>query len=911
MPLARANPTSIEKRNPTSIELGGGVLPPPTEVPVKPTYMVTALPVAIRIDIDSTSGSNRATGHRVRIRRRNDDDTAWQPVQAWIDIGRARSYIYTNYSTTQAIEAGRRYEVKVIAYNIIGDSPEGDYVEVVPLTNIPAIPVFSLDAHDTAIRLTLTKVADPLMARDPTYEYFIEERNADDTAWVPDVDGSQIITSDPFGAAGTHRIISENDTQIVIDVLRLRLAGQSTHDLINDRAYRIRVRSDNDAGDSDWSAYMEATPMMGVVPAQPPGIPTFTLSLDPSAFGDIVINISRTGAQPVTHWITRDRVKGTTDWNTVVETADASEFTFTATAGQTIEVQIAARNSAGDSDFAPIQEIRIIDVPNMPTLALTAVPAGFNVQITDAVAGDPADNAFFRYREGTSGDWIEGTVLQVRSLKETTLYQVQAWTTNDAGRSTAAVATVTTLMIPLVLPLVPTFTVSVVSVFNPFDFFIAPTQNAAEPTTITHWNIRYREQGTQSWTDERVTNVAGATYGNTLDRLTVRGKTYEFQVAAENSDGVGTYAASQTITFIDVPNRPDLFLTAQAGGFDVRIVASPTGSRADSTHFRYREQGTTDWTDAGPSITEIRRLDGLTTYEVQAWTSNRAGESLRALRTVTTLAVRMRAGKAFMFGGESIQVPGMPTGVFERVGAATNFGIGETFPSGLAAIGNTLYMVGETGDVLYILNAVTGFARRVGSTTLFGVGERAPTALASIGDILYMIGEGNDALYTLNTDTGVATRVGSANQFGVGETFPQGLGAIGDTLYMLGARNDALYTLDTDTGIATRVGSANQFGVVEGSPRGLASIGNTLYMVGLDTDALYILDTATGIATRVGSANQFGVRVDFVSGLAAIGNTLYMLSNIALYRSLQSRPTTVQKPPQHFIVGGKSFSIGV
>ena len=618
-------------------------LPPPTEVPVKPIYTGTALPAAIRIDIARTSGVNRAQGHRVRIRQRNDADTAWETVQAWIDIGRSQSYIFTQYALTQLIEVGRKYEVQVIAYNIIGDSPEGDYIQVIPLTNIPAIPPFFLEAHDQAIRLTLTKVDDPLMQREPTYEYFVEERNAADTAWVPDVDGSQIITSDSFGAAGTHSIISDTDTQLVIDVLRLRLAGQSTHDLINDREYRIRIRSENDIGYSDWSAYMSDTPMAGAVPAQPPGIPTFTLSTDPSAFGDIIINISPTGTQPVTHWVTRDRVKGTTDWNTIVETADASEFTFTASAGQTIEVQIAARNDAGDSAFAAIQEIRIIDVPDTPTLALTAVPAGFNVQITDATSGDPADDAAFRYREGTSGDWIEGTTLQVRGLKENTLYQVEAWTTNDAGSSASVVATVTTQEVPLVLPLVPTFTVSVVSQFNPFDYSVDPRQNAAEPTTITHWNIRYREQGTQSWTDERITHVSGATYSNTLDRLTVRGKTYKFQVAAENANGVGPYAASQTITFINVPDAPTLALTAQPDGFDVAITRAATGDSATDTYFRYREGTTGTWSETQLDL-DVRLLKPEVSYQVEAWTSNGAGESSRVTQSVTTLATTAAPG---------------------------------------------------------------------------------------------------------------------------------------------------------------------------------------------------------------------------------------------------------------------------
>ena len=228
-----------------------------------------------------------------------------------------------------------------------------------------------------------------------------------------------------------------------------------------------------------------------------------------------------------------------------------------------------------------------------------------------------------------------------------------------------------------------------------------------------------------------------------------------------------------------------------------------------------------------------------------------------------------------------------------RIGSATEFGVvEELFPSGLAAIGNTLYMVETTTAALYTLDTNTGVATRVGSATEFGEEEEGlPNGLAAIGNTLYMVGGSKDALYKLDTNTGVATRVGSAKGFGVvsaddenGEHHPTGLAAIDGTLYMLGEVTAALYTLDTNTGVAKRVGSEDEFGLVseddedgEDSPSGLAAIGNILYMVGGEEDALYRLDTTTGEATRVGSANTFGVDEYTPNGLAIIGNTLYMV----------------------------------
>ena len=235
-----------------------------------------------------------------------------------------------------------------------------------------------------------------------------------------------------------------------------------------------------------------------------------------------------------------------------------------------------------------------------------------------------------------------------------------------------------------------------------------------------------------------------------------------------------------------------------------------------------------------------------------------------------------------------------------RVSAATvsQFGVGENSPYDLAAIGNVLYMVGADTDRLYTLNINTtdmtadGTATQVGNLAAgFGVGESIPTGLAALGTTLYMVGQSNNRLYTLNidpgdgTDDGRAIQVGStAAGFGIGETFPRGLAAIGATLYMVGQSNAVLYTLNIDRGdltpdgTAIRVGLSTNFGVGEDSPSGLAAIENTLYMGGVLTDVSYTIDTTDGSATQVGSLGaRFGVGERTPTGLAAIEGTLYMV----------------------------------
>ncbi len=146
------------------------------------------------------------------------------------------------------------------------------------------------------------------------------------------------------------------------------------------------------------------------------------------------------------------------------------------------------------------------------------------------------------------------------------------------------------------------------------------------------------------------------------------------------------------------------------------------------------------------------------------------------------------------------------TGVATRESDASvdQFGVGESTPTGLAAISGTLYMVGRGNRILYTLNIDSadttpdGMAIRVGSTAAgFGGSENQPSGLAAIGNTLYITG-GSAFFYTLDTTTGMAAQVGSvAAGFGVGESSPGGLAAIDSTLYMVGQGNDneALYAL--------------------------------------------------------------------------------------------------------------------
>ena len=216
-----------------------------------------------------------------------------------------------------------------------------------------------------------------------------------------------------------------------------------------------------------------------------------------------------------------------------------------------------------------------------------------------------------------------------------------------------------------------------------------------------------------------------------------------------------------------------------------------------------------------------------------------------------------------------------------RIGTATQFGIDESDPAGLASDGNNLYMVGGNYR-RYTLNATTGVASNPGDN--FGVSSpSSPSALAWHDSMLYLV-LGNK-LYTLNT-------AGRAALVGYMSKSMHGLASLGGTLYGVSLSSGSrrgLYSIDTSNATATRIGSATDFGVSEQYPAGLASDGTTLYMVGRTNKKLYTLDTTTGVATPLSSASNFNLGSDVTvtpAGLAVHDGAFYMLDDAedALYR---------------------------
>ena len=239
--------------------------------------------------------------------------------------------------------------------------------------------------------------------------------------------------------------------------------------------------------------------------------------------------------------------------------------------------------------------------------------------------------------------------------------------------------------------------------------------------------------------------------------------------------------------------------------------------------------------------------------------------------TDDTLAYSLRASdpsdRMYMLGGtaDALYTLDSATSTATRVGTASQFGISETGPRGMAWHNGKLYMVGHSTDSLHTLDTVTGEATRVATRTqITGSGgpDRVLSGVASHNGDLYVTTTTTGGLYRVDLDSSTGTQIGPDGFGSVDENAIYAIASHGSPakLYMIGAGTGSgkFYTVDTTTGIATRVGSAYNFGVNESVPLGLASHGGSLYMTGLFTVQLFTVDTSTGVATRVGDATAFG-----------------------------------------------------
>lgn len=238
-------------------------------------------------------------------------------------------------------------------------------------------------------------------------------------------------------------------------------------------------------------------------------------------------------------------------------------------------------------------------------------------------------------------------------------------------------------------------------------------------------------------------------------------------------------------------------------------------------------------------------------------------------------------------------------------GSADNVRTSATFssPEGVAFEGasNLLY-VADTGNhtIRKIVAAgdVTLFAGSTGNAALSdGTGTAArfssPSGIAAVGTTLYVADTGNNAIRSVDTGAGVLTPAGSstgtagyADGSGTSALFngPKGIGTNGTYLYVADTRNQAIRRVTVAGAATTVAGNPPQAGSVDATggaarfraPAGAAAIGDNVFVADTGNGNIRKIASSGVVTTVPGSIGAFASPV----GIAAIGTTLYVIDNV-------------------------------
>ena len=195
----------------------------------------------------------------------------------------------------------------------------------------------------------------------------------------------------------------------------------------------------------------------------------------------------------------------------------------------------------------------------------------------------------------------------------------------------------------------------------------------------------------------------------------------------------------------------------------------------------------------------------------------------------------------------------MLTGTGIRIGTATAFDAGVTFPRGMASDGTTCYLFDNRKGLS--LNLSTGAATLIGTVTNFDVSESGLRAATYHNSQVIFYGHTDRKIYAYNTSTGVATELSARLIWPTGITSTPdlwGLASLGGVVYGLDRTEDILVTVNITTGALTRVGTATNYGLT-GSPniQALTAYNGELIAASGGLQELVRINETTGVATGI------------------------------------------------------------
>ena len=221
--------------------------------------------------------------------------------------------------------------------------------------------------------------------------------------------------------------------------------------LTNGTTYLVQVAATSAEGDSEWSGSTEGTP------ATVPGVPT-GLSL---SINDLTITARWTapadgGGSPITGYKLQHCVAGTeadgcdtNGWTLITTSGTRTRHMISGLAANTTyQVQVAATNKVGDSDWSPSSSAQTADVPSVlirPAVVVSGLSFLVSWSAPSDEGGPPITGYKVRHCVDSTGcaslEWTVSTLVgpdtstTITGLLANTTYQVQVAATNNIGDS--------------------------------------------------------------------------------------------------------------------------------------------------------------------------------------------------------------------------------------------------------------------------------------------------------------------------------------------------------------------------------------------------------------------------------------------------------------------------------------------
>jgi len=388
--------------------------------------------------------------------------------------------------------------------------------------------------------------------------------------------------------------------------------------LTNGTTYSFKVAAVNSAGTGNFSGSVDA------VPATVPGAVTSLAANKSGTSASLTWTApSSNGGSAITDYKVEYKLSDSPTWSTFTDGVSATTGATVSglTSNATYDFQVTTKNAAGFSTA-------VSTVTLVPTGQAAAIALAWAAN-TDGVV---ISNHIIEYRVLGAANWISvdtastNRTATISSLVNGTSYEIRvARITGTGGSAVVSSYTSTVVGIPVTTPAAPTLFASAGAAQVELSWVSAASNGSA----IYDYVVQYRLAGGTwaTWAEGVSTNTTAVVLGLT------NGSLYEFQVAAKNGVGTGSYSSTVSSTPRTVPGPVSgLALTVSGVTMSLAWVA-PTdngGSAITNYVIEYKLVGETTWSTltraTSTSVSgSISGLNAQTRYSVRVAAVNAAG----------------------------------------------------------------------------------------------------------------------------------------------------------------------------------------------------------------------------------------------------------------------------------------------